>query len=259
MEFNRTTHSHQTAQKLPLRAQTFTGPQLSDRDSFCVDLGHSLGNVAPGNGLRLGHDLLATATRLAEGRSMADHPRNSTSQVAKYRPDRFQSLCGRQCYHSSGRGGEKTGPSPVDRRKPGSKHHVLTDGKGIPIVATTTAANRHDVTQLLNLVNHVPAIAGKPGAPCYRFAELYADRAYDSEPDREALREVGITPHIAKRYTDHGSGLGVFRWVVERTLSWLHQFRRLRVRYERRADIHQAFLIIGCILICHRIYQNPFC
>ncbi|HUW81295.1 MAG TPA: IS5/IS1182 family transposase, partial [Phycisphaerae bacterium] len=42
-------------------------------------------------------------------------------------------------------------------------------------------------------------------------------------------------------------------------LSWLHQFRRLRIRYERRLDIHQAFLIIGCVLICHRILENPLC
>lgn len=147
----------------------------------------------------------------------------------------------------------------MDRRKPGSKHHVLTDANGIPIVAKTTAANRNDVTELLNLVNDVPAIKGKPGAPRYRFDELYADRGYDSEPDREALREVGITPRIAKRRTDHGSGLGVYRWVVERTISWLHQFRRMRVRYERRLDIHEAFLTIACVLICHRFLENSFC
>jgi len=135
----------------------------------------------------------------------------------------------------------------------------LTDGNGIPIVAHTTAANQHDVTELLALVNDVPAIKGKTGAPCYRFEELYADRAYDSDPHRQALREVGITPCIAERYTEHGSGLGVYRWVVERTLSWLHRFRRLRIRYERRLDIHQAFLMIACIVICHRYLKNAFC
>ena len=56
----------------------------------------------------------------------------------------------------------------------------------------------------------------------------------------------------------HGSRLGVYRWVVERTLGWLHQFRRLRVRYERRADIHEAFLSIGCSLICFRRWTS-FC
>jgi transposase len=128
----------------------------------------------------------------------------------------------------------------------------LTDGNGLPIVAHTTAANQHDVTELLELVNDVPAIKGKVGPPRYRFDELFADRAYDSNPHREALESVGITPRIARRNTDHGSGLGVFRWVVERTISWLHQFRRLRVRYERRLDIHEAFVTIACIIICHR-------
>jgi len=156
-------------------------------------------------------------------------------------------------------GGQHTGPSPVDRRKPGSKHHILTDGQGVPIVAKTTAANRHDVTELLNLVNEVPAISGKRGAPRYRFAELYADRAYDCEADRQALRQIGTKPMIPKRRTENGSGLGKIRWAVERTISWLHQFRRLRIRYERRIDIHEAFLTIGCILICHRILERSLC
>ena len=105
----------------------------------------------------------------------------------------------------------------------------------------------------------MPAIKGKPGAPRYRFDELYADRGYDSQPHREGLKEVGIDPKIARRNTEHGSGLGVYRWVVERTFSWLHQLRRLRIRYERRIDIHQAFLNIGCILICHRVLEGALC
>jgi len=57
---------------------------------------------------------------------------------------------------------------------------------------------------------------------------------------------------IARRKTEHGSGLGRYRWVVERTLSWLHQFKRLLVRYERRADMHEAMLALGCCLVCFR-------
>lgn len=147
----------------------------------------------------------------------------------------------------------------MDRRKPGSKHHLLTDGNGFPIAAKLTAANTHDVTQLLELVNAVPEIKGRPGAPRYRFDELFADRAYNSQAHRDALKGVGITPRIARRRQAHGSGLGQYRWVVERTLSWLHQFRRLRTRYERRADIHEAFLTIGCLLICFRLCENAFC
>jgi transposase len=52
------------------------------------------------------------------------------------------------------------------------------------------------------------------------------------------------------RRAEHGSGLGRFRWVVECTFAWLNQFRRLRVRYDKRADIHAAFLSLGCALTC---------
>jgi len=65
-------------------------------------------------------------------------------------------------------------------------------------------------------------------------------------------------PALARRGAEHGSGLGVHRWLVERTLSWLHQFRRLRVRYERRADIHEAFLSLGCSIIRFRRLSS-FC
>lgn len=122
-----------------------------------------------------------------------------------------------------------------------------------------TAANRHDVTQLLPLVDAVPSVAGKIGHPRHRFQRTQGDRAYDSEPHRRELRRRRIQPLLAKRRTPHGSGLGVYRWVVERTESWLHQHRRLKIRYERRADIHMAFLKLGCALICHRCLKSSFC
>lgn len=259
MEHYRTAHSGQDKTKDVSWAQAVAGARLFIRHTLRAEVRDPMGNAAPRNGVRFGHDLLATLTRLAGLWSLAEDPRDSAGPPAKRRADRLWPLCCRQRDRSCSRGGEKTGPSPVDRRKPGSKHHLLTDGNGIPIVAHTTAANRHDVTELLTLVNDIPAIQGKVGAPRYRFDELYADRAYDSEPHRQALREVGITPQIAHRNTEHGSGLGKYRWVVERTLSWLHQLRRLRIRYERRGDIHQAFLDIGCIIICHRCLKNAFC
>ena len=64
------------------------------------------------------------------------------------------------------------------------------------------------------------------------------------------LRPRHIPPLQAARGTTHGSGLGQYRWVVERTFAWLNQFLRLRVRYDKRADIHDAFLSLGCALIC---------
>jgi transposase len=113
-----------------------------------------------------------------------------------------------------------------------------------------TGANRHDVTQLLPLVDGIPPIRGKRGQPRRRPACVQGDRAYDSQAHRQALAARGICTLLARRNTPHGSGLGKTRWVVERTLAWLHRFRRLKIRYERLPSIHQAFLSIGCALVC---------
>jgi transposase len=121
-----------------------------------------------------------------------------------------------------------------------------------------TRANVHDVTQLVPLVDAIPQVTGKVGHPRQRPDSLFADRAYDSRSHRVSLQLRGIKPMIARRGQPHGSGLGVYRWVVERTHSWLHQFRRLRVRFERRADIHEGFLMLGCALVCWRALQESF-
>ena len=78
---------------------------------------------------------------------------------------------------------------------------------------------------MVPLVDAIPPVRGRRGRPRRRPRELY------------------------------GSGLGKKRWVVERTIAWLHQYRRLRIRCERRDDIHEAFLAIGCSLICLKLLQ----
>ena len=202
--------------------------------------------------MRLGNDLLAATEGVATTRRLAATAPGVAGQTAWSRTIGFLSR-GRRQFLDSRRGrGEKTGPNPTDRRRPGSKHHVITDAQGIPLNVILTAANDHDITQLLPLVDGIPPIAGKVGRPQRKPKTLQGDRAYDSNAHRAALKERGITPVIARRRTEHGSGLGVTRWVVERTNAWLHQFRRLRVRFERRADIHEAFLTLGCCLICWR-------
>jgi transposase len=86
-------------------------------------------------------------------------------------------------------GGRKTGPSPVDRRKRGSKHHVLTDAEGTPLVLELTAANRNDITQLLKLVEAIPPVRGKRGRPRRRPKRLQGDRGYDSQAHRRELKK----------------------------------------------------------------------
>jgi transposase len=51
--------------------------------------------------------------------------------------------------------------------------------------------------------------------------------------------------------------LGRQRWVVERTFAWLHNLRRLRTRYERAPELHEAFLHLGCAVICQRMLRWP--
>lgn len=115
-----------------------------------------------------------------------------------------------------------------------------------------TGGHRNDVTQLLPLVEAFPTVRGRRGRPRQRPDDLYADRGYDHDKYRRALRTKGIRPHIARRGAAHGSGLGAYRWVVERTIAWYHGMKRLRIRWERRDDIHEAFLDLATCIITFR-------
>jgi len=141
----------------------------------------------------------------------------------------------------------------VDRGKPGSKYHLVVDRTGIPLAVRLSAANAHDATQLLPLVDAIPSIIGlrgRPGRPRKRPGKLHADKAYDSSALRRALRARSITPRLARRGIDSSERLGRYRWVVERTFSWLLGYRRLSVRYERRADMLQGLLHLACAVMC---------
>lgn len=153
------------------------------------------------------------------------------------------------------KGGEQTGPNPTDRGKAGSKYHLVVDRTGVPLAVRLSAANAHDATQLLPLIDAIPPIigpCGKPGRPRKRPAKLHGDKAYDASALRRALRARGITPRLARRGLDSSERLGQSRWVVERSLAWLVGCRRLGVRYERRADLLRGLLHLACALLCRR-------
>jgi transposase len=128
----------------------------------------------------------------------------------------------------------------------------LVDANGIPLAFSITGGNRNDCTQLIPLLDSVPPVRGARGQPRRRPDCVIADGAYDHDKYRRLVRQRGIEPLFARRQTEHGSGLGRYRWVVERTFAWLHNFKRLLVRYERRADMHHALLALGCCLVCFR-------
>ena len=124
---------------------------------------------------------------------------------------------------------------------------------------TLSAANVHDSRMMLATVDAIEPIRGRRGRPRKRPAKPHADKAYDSAALRAELRRRGITSRIARRGIESSERLGKHRWVVERTLAWLNRYRRLRIRYERRADMHLAFLHIGCALICWNFINQGFC
>lgn len=257
---HRTTNTQEKTQIPVSRSKTHTRPCSTDRNIIRTENRHRLGRFAQRNGLRLGNDLLAKVARLATGWCLGQNTPCSAEQIKTGEPDKLFPCGGGFILSTCHFWGAKTGPNPTDRRKKGSKHHMVTDANGIPLSIRLTGANRHDITQLLPLVDSIPPIAGKVGRPIKRPNCLLGDRAYDSQPHRIQLRRRGIRHFLAQRRTENGSGLGIYRWVVERSLSWLHQNRRLRVRYEKRDDIHQAFMTIGCVKICwNHLLNYSFC
>jgi hypothetical protein len=121
------------------------------------------------------------------------------------------------------------------------KHLVITDARSVALVAQATAANVNDITQLIPLVHALAAVRGRGGRHAAARRTTAAGTTTPSR-HRERLSARGITPILARRRTSHGSGLGVCRWVVEHTMAWLHRFRRLTVRHDRRTDLHHALL-----------------
>jgi transposase len=115
----------------------------------------------------------------------------------------------------------------------------------MPLAVRLTGANRNDSQEALALVDAIPPLHGERGRPRQRPDCVLGDRGYDTSTIRRALRSRHIVPWLAMRRTSHGSGLGRWRWVMGRTFAWINQFRRLRVRYDKRADIHAAFLSLG--------------
>ena len=217
-----------------------------------------MGDAAEGTGLWFGHDLLETSPRLAASGHLGLDPFRAVGLALPLLPDRLVQSRGRQLFNTSGFWGPQTGPNPTDRAKLGSKRHLICDGRGVPLVIQLSGANRNDSQQALALVDAIPLLQGEGGRPRHRPDCAIGDRGYDAQAIRQGSRIRRITPWLAKRNTEHGSGVGRWRWVIERTFAWLHQFRRLRVRYEKRADIHEAFLSLACALICWNFLRTDW-
>ncbi|QHB57598.1 IS5 family transposase (plasmid) [Ralstonia solanacearum] len=153
-------------------------------------------------------------------------------------------------------GGEQTGPSPTDRGKLGSKRHLVVDARGVPLAITVTGANRHDSIAFESTLDAIPAIRGLDGRSRKRPDKLHADKAYDCRRCLQYLKRRGIRARIARKGIESRERLGRYRWVVERTHAWFAGFGKIRVRFERRLDIHCALLSLAAAIICARFVDD---
>jgi transposase len=118
--------------------------------------------------------------------------------------------------------------------------------------------NRHDRVHALATVDAVPRLRSRRSGRENRPNQLLADRGYDADWFRQALRERGITPQIPHKQKP-GSGRvrdqqARHRWPIERTNAWLHNYRRLTTRWERRPELYLAFAqLAASLIICRRL------
>lgn len=201
--------------------------------------------------MRLGDYVLATPARLGAGRGLEASARSVAVQAGRGGSDRLAPSLRRRPQRAGKKGGEALGPNPTDRGRPGTKHHLIVDANGIPLAARTSPANVHDSCLFETMLDAIgPIRTGRRGRPRRRPGKVHADKGYDYARCRAACAKRGIEHRIARIGIESKERLGRYRWVVERTFAWLAKFRRLSVRYERRADIHCALLELGCALIC---------
>jgi len=126
------------------------------------------------------------------------------------------------------------------------------------LVVKTTPANVRDDQVALPLVEAMPPIPGPTGRPRIKPESLQGDAGYGSAALARFVKWLGITPLLAPlgRKRPHGSGLGKTRYVVERTLSWFGNFRRLKLCYEKWGTHFQAFHELAAAMLCaNRLLQ----
>ena len=218
-----------------------------------------LEGAAPGARVWLRGHLLAAAARVAAGPGVAAAASRRARPARPAGPAGLVASGGRQRERAGQASLEATGPSPTDRGKAGSKYHVLCDRNGLPLHALITGANTHDRRMLAPLLDTNPGVRERQGDQDVprRPAKLHADKGYDYPRCRRYLahRGIGCASLGVGSRTPPGSGVPL---VVERTMSWLLNFRRLALRYDRTESTITALLSLACALICHRrLAQHP--
>ncbi len=170
-----------------------------------------------------------------------------------------------------------TGNNPKDRSKLGTKRHILTDKKGIPLSAVISSASTHDIKLVTNVVDNIvierPSSSSRPKTgrrKRRKLQHLCLDKAYNSEPEEQELLKRGYVLHIpqkrrkgekeeenveVKATIQHALNRkkhSAKRWVVERTNSWHNRFRKLFTRYEKKVENYLGLVQLSCSIIIYR-------
>jgi transposase len=151
--------------------------------------------------------------------------------------------------------GKKTGRNPTDRGKLGTKRSVLTEGHGIPLAVTIDGANRHDMKLTESTLQGM--VVERPPVTDENPQNMCLDKGYDYPQIHDLVAEWGYTSHIKARGEETSAkeripGYRCRRWVVERTHSWMNRFRRLLIRWEKKADNYLALVHFACAYISFR-------
>jgi transposase len=146
------------------------------------------------------------------------------------------------CSVRAKRGGDLTGPNPTDRGKRGTKYHIVVSTEGLPLGAVASAANVNDTTMFPELLR-LALVVG------VAISRVLADAGYDSADNRWLCLREGIQPVIRRKGTEHGSGLGVVRSIVENANAWLLNNKRLDRRHDRSAAVIQSLLTTACLFV----------
>lgn len=135
------------------------------------------------------------------------------------------------------------------------KRSLLTEGAGIPIGIAVAGANRNDFKLARETLDSIPI--DRPTPTRCKPQGLCLDKGYDYDEVRELADEFRYTAHIRARGEEakaikRSARFKARRWVVERTHSWLNRFRRILIRWEKKAENYLAMLHLVCSLITFR-------
>jgi putative transposase len=152
-------------------------------------------------------------------------------------------------------GGERTGRNPTDRGKQGTKRSLVTEANGVLVGLTVEGANRHDKKLVEATLESIPVERPEPTEA--KPQGMCLDKGYDDDDTRELVEEFGFTAHVRARGEEakelkREAGQKARRWVVERSHSWMNRFRRLLIRWEKKAENYFGMLHFVCAWITYR-------